>query len=59
MGSLSFKHITTELIFDSDAEGGKPWIDGGATSMRDFWNANALWLPTWGKGEDSGMTVKC
>jgi hypothetical protein len=50
--------IVSELIQYRDAKGNKPWIDGSATAMRDFWRANATWLPTWGQGEDRGMTVK-
>jgi len=43
----------------ADSVGGKPWVDwGSATAARDFWSANATWLPTWGVGEDRGMTVK-
>lgn len=44
--------------FFPNGQGGKPWIDGGATSMLNFWLANGTWLPTWGSGEDRGMTVK-
>ena len=41
-----------------NGKGNKPWIDGSSTAMRDFWLANGTWLPTWGKDEDRGMTVK-
>ncbi|KAH6721567.1 glycosyl hydrolase [Leptodontidium sp. MPI-SDFR-AT-0119] len=41
-----------------DAVGGKPWIDGGATTVRDFWNAADSWLPTWGDGDEGSLTVK-
>jgi hypothetical protein len=44
--------------FFPDGVSNKPWIDGSLTSMRDFWKANTTWLPTWGSGEDRGMTVK-
>ncbi|KAL5119776.1 hypothetical protein ACEQ8H_002382 [Pleosporales sp. CAS-2024a] len=37
---------------------GKPWVDGSDFAARDFWNAKNEWLPTWGKGNDRGMTVK-
>ncbi|KAF2627591.1 glycoside hydrolase family 16 protein [Macroventuria anomochaeta] len=36
----------------------KPWVDGSASAARDFWNAKEQWLPTWGEGNDRGMTVK-
>lgn len=38
--------------------GNKPWVDGTDTAMQDFWNAVDQWYPTWGKGNDRGMTVK-
>jgi hypothetical protein len=41
-----------------DGEGDKPWIDGAQSSMRDFWYANNTWLPTWGVGDEKGLTVK-
>lgn len=41
-----------------DAVGGKPWVDGGKTAMRDFWNAADTWLPTWGAGDEGSMSVK-
>jgi len=44
--------------FFPDSTGQKPWVDGSETAMRDFWNANSTWLPTWGEGEDRGMSVK-
>jgi hypothetical protein len=44
--------------FFPDSEGDKPWIDVDHTAMRDFWMANSTWLPTWGKGDERGMTVK-
>lgn len=47
-----------KLTTNRDGKGNKPWIDGATSSMRDFWNANETWLPTWAKGEDRGMTVK-
>jgi len=44
--------------FFPDDVGGKPWIDKSVSPARDFWLANGTWLPTWGEGEDRGMTVK-
>lgn len=38
-----------------DGFGGKPWVDGVATSARDFWNGRESWLPTWGA---DGLVVK-
>ncbi|KAL7275795.1 hypothetical protein RUND412_001248 [Rhizina undulata] len=26
---------------------GKPWVDGSATAMKDFWDARGDWYPTW------------
>ncbi|KAJ1329596.1 gram-negative bacteria-binding protein 1 [Microdochium nivale] len=37
---------------------GKPWIDADDGAMRQFWQASGEWLPTWGAGNDRGMTVK-
>ncbi|KAF1943496.1 gram-negative bacteria-binding protein 1 precursor [Clathrospora elynae] len=41
-----------------DGEGTKPWVDGSDFAARDFWNARNDWLPTWGEGNERGMTVK-
>ncbi|RYN30502.1 hypothetical protein AA0112_g6665 [Alternaria arborescens] len=41
-----------------DGEGNKPWVDGSDFAVRDFWNAKDDWLPTWGEGNERGMTVK-
>ncbi|KAF2808462.1 putative gram-negative bacteria binding protein [Mytilinidion resinicola] len=41
-----------------DRQGDKPWINFSPTAMRDFWNARNSWMPTWGKGNELGMTVK-
>ncbi|KAH4291897.1 hypothetical protein HBI81_173480 [Parastagonospora nodorum] len=41
-----------------DGKGGKPWVDGSDFAARDFWKAKDDWLPTWGEGNDRGMTVK-
>ena len=32
---------------DSGNEGGKPWSNGKAPQMVDFWNNRNMWLPTW------------
>jgi len=42
----------------SDGKHNKPWVDGSTFAARDFWNAKDQWLPTWGEGNDRGMTVK-
>ena len=44
--------------FFPDSKGGKPWLDGKGSAMSDFWNDSATWLPTWGEGDQRGMTVK-
>ncbi|KAH6642934.1 concanavalin A-like lectin/glucanase domain-containing protein [Boeremia exigua] len=36
----------------------KPWIDGTMLAATEFWRAKDQWLPTWGEGNDRGMTVK-
>jgi len=41
-----------------DAVGSKPWGDSSHTAMGDFWKANDTWLPTWGAGDERGMTVR-
>ncbi|CAI6331820.1 unnamed protein product [Periconia digitata] len=41
-----------------DGKNGKPWVDNGPTAARDFIKAKDQWLPTWGEGNDRGMTVK-
>lgn len=30
-----------------DGKGDKPWVDGSATAMRDFYKAKDKWYPTW------------
>ncbi|RCI12096.1 hypothetical protein L249_0882 [Ophiocordyceps polyrhachis-furcata BCC 54312] len=30
-----------------DGKSGKPWLDRSASARKDFWNARAVWLPTW------------
>jgi hypothetical protein len=44
--------------FFRDSIGGKPWVDGSANAMYDFWKANGTWSKTWGEGEERSMTVK-
>jgi len=44
--------------FFKDGVGNKPWGDGSLTAPKQFWDANRLWLPTWGEGAERGMTVK-
>jgi hypothetical protein len=41
-----------------DKQDNKPWLDGGASSQWDFYRDVDTWLPTWGEGNDRGMTVK-
>ncbi|KAF2677058.1 glycoside hydrolase family 16 protein [Lentithecium fluviatile CBS 122367] len=41
-----------------DGKFNKPWVDNGPTAARDFIKAKDQWLPTWGEGNDRGMTVK-
>ncbi|KZM27353.1 hydrolase [Ascochyta rabiei] len=41
-----------------DGKYNKPWVDGSTSAARDFWKAKDQWLPTWGEGNDRGMTVK-
>jgi beta-glucanase (GH16 family) len=44
--------------FFPDNKGNKPWLDGTASAMKDFWNAYGVWGATWGAGEDRGLTVR-
>lgn len=44
--------------FFPDQVGNKPWGDKSLTAQRDFWVANGTWLPTWGVGNERGLTVK-
>jgi len=37
---------------------GKPWIDADSGASKQFWQARDQWLPTWGEGNDRGMTIK-
>ncbi|PVH99984.1 glycoside hydrolase family 16 protein [Periconia macrospinosa] len=41
-----------------DGKNNKPWVDNGPTAARDFIKAKDQWLPTWGEGNDRGMTIK-
>ncbi|GAO17284.1 hypothetical protein UVI_02063460 [Ustilaginoidea virens] len=41
-----------------DHVGEKPWIDGAKNAQWTFWDAAARWLPTWGEGDERGMTVR-
>jgi beta-glucanase (GH16 family) len=41
-----------------DHVGDKPWIDASSNAQWTFWSAADEWLPTWGKGDSRGMTVK-
>ncbi|KZZ97566.1 gram-negative bacteria-binding protein 1 precursor [Moelleriella libera RCEF 2490] len=41
-----------------DHVGDKPWVDAGTNAQWTFWDAASKWLPTWGQGEDRGMTVR-
>ncbi|KAF2864817.1 glycosyl hydrolase [Massariosphaeria phaeospora] len=41
-----------------DGKFDKPWVDNGATAASDFYKAKDKWLPTWGTGNERGMTVK-
>ncbi|KAF2454644.1 glycosyl hydrolase [Lineolata rhizophorae] len=41
-----------------DGKGEKPWLDDSTSAAADFLRAAGKWLPTWGDGDDRGMTVK-
>ncbi|KAK9778118.1 putative Gram-negative bacteria binding protein [Seiridium cardinale] len=45
-------------FFSDEAFNYKPWVDYSATAARSFWGAKDTWLPTWGEGDQRGMTVK-
>lgn len=39
--------------------GSKPWVDASPYAMRDFWQAQDQWYPTWDKaGEMQVSSVK-
>ncbi|KAH7918271.1 glycoside hydrolase family 16 protein [Leucogyrophana mollusca] len=40
-----------------DNAGGKPWLDGSNTAMRDFALAQDTWYSTWGSVEDRSLVV--
>lgn len=47
------------LVFCSDSVADKPWIDASTyMAPGSFYEAVDTWLPTWGAGNDRGMTVK-
>ena len=41
-----------------DKKDNKPWLNDGASAQWDFYRNADEWLPTWGDGNDRGMTVK-
>ncbi|KAF2820257.1 concanavalin A-like lectin/glucanase [Ophiobolus disseminans] len=41
-----------------DGEGNKSWVDHSDVAAKNFYEAKDQWLPTWGVGNDRGMTVK-
>ncbi|EAA31490.1 glycoside hydrolase family 16 protein [Neurospora crassa] len=41
-----------------DNKGDKPWLDSATNAQWTFWSAADQWLPTWGEGDQRGMTVK-
>ncbi|KAJ6260903.1 Beta-glucanase [Drechslerella dactyloides] len=47
---------TNHAVFPDSHE--KPWIDASPHAAADFWSAVDSWYPTWGAGEDRGMTVR-
>lgn len=50
---------STELTRNSDGVGGKPWVDASTyLAPGAFYQHVDDWLPTWGEGNDRGMTVK-
>lgn len=51
-------HALTLLCQCRDNVGGKPWIDDAKNAQWNFWNAANKWLPTWGQGDERGMTVR-
>ncbi|KAI1848719.1 hypothetical protein JX266_005578 [Neoarthrinium moseri] len=44
--------------FFSDGEGEKPWSDSSTKATQQFWSAKDIWLPTWGDGDQKGMSIK-
>lgn len=47
-----------KLMHPSDHVGGKPWLDDATNAQWTFWSTANQWLPTWGEGDERGMTVK-
>ncbi|KAM3502870.1 hypothetical protein MY11210_008925 [Beauveria gryllotalpidicola] len=44
--------------FFLDGVGDKPWVNGAINARSSFWDARDKWLPTWGEGDQRGMTVR-
>lgn len=44
--------------FFPDGVGNKPWGDQSPTAMKEFWDGQGAWYPTWGEGDTRGLTVK-
>lgn len=42
----------------SDHVGNKPWLDDATNAQWTFWSQADDWLPTWGEGDQRGMTVR-
>ncbi|KAF2814133.1 glycosyl hydrolase [Mytilinidion resinicola] len=41
-----------------DGKGSKPWLDKSPNAGSDFYKKVDQWYPTWGPGDERGMTVK-
>lgn len=41
-----------------DSVGDKPWTDAATNAQWTFWSQANEWLPSWGQGDERGMTVK-
>ncbi|KAF3769509.1 family 16 glycoside hydrolase [Cryphonectria parasitica EP155] len=41
-----------------DNKGNKPWLDDATNAQWTFWSDVGTWLPTWGKGDARGLTVR-
>ena len=50
--------MCANMRFYRDGVDDKPWIDDATNAAWDFWSAADKWLPTWGEGNERGMTVK-
>lgn len=44
--------------FFPDNVGRKPWVNGAKNARWAFWEAKDRWLPSWGQGDEKGMTVR-